>query len=619
MLVNSAKVIKNPALWKFRRCHDKINIQERRSQINLIAHVFVDAENIPPSVTFKVVEYFGKEHTITKVDIIAKEDTLPYKYRNLDEKIYRVQNCFYGKNSADTWLCFEMVRAIIDEPDLELIIIISSDKDFLPAIKFATDFDKKVFIVSNGAGHRTLIEQMKILDISPASVELKDFRLKFGDIPQKLEKFLPKLSFYMKKFFFDREDRIKFILVKKNEKIFEVPFVPGMGATTFSQVLRDLNILRKGDSVRDFISENFLKLSRDRIYFRTEAEISVPTPAEIVENYFIEHAEETSKIFIKHNSKLSEIPFVNGMPLDIFGRLLREKKIIGKGASPTLTAEKNLLKIVGGEIFLRNEEEQATAYDNIVKEVDEYFKFHAAELKKIFIKHNQKMFEVPFVDGINLELFGKLLREKNIIGKGTSATNVAKKNFLDVRDGKIFLCDEERLSELYAESTGNLNAYFYENDDKTIKIFVKHNGNIFEIPFVNGMPLTLFEKLLREQKIIGKNSSALKVAVQSLLDVRDERVFLYSEDALENIQRDSLINVDEYLNEHALEICNVVINCGGKSFSIPFVNGMPLEIFGKLLRERKIIDVSTFPEEIAKINSLTVRDGKIYMQGGGNF
>ncbi|MBE8951457.1 MAG: hypothetical protein SR3Q1_12860, partial [Quinella sp. 3Q1] len=57
----------------------------------MIAHVFVDAENIPPSVTFKVVEYFGKEHTITRVDIVAKEDTLPYRYRNLDEKIYRVQ------------------------------------------------------------------------------------------------------------------------------------------------------------------------------------------------------------------------------------------------------------------------------------------------------------------------------------------------------------------------------------------------------------------------------------------------------------------------------------------------------------------------------------------------
>ena len=582
--------------------------------IDLIAHVFVDAENIPPSVTFKVVEHFGKEHAITKVDIIAKEDTLPYKYRGLDEKLYRIQNCFYGKNSADTWLCLEMVRAIIDEPDLELIIIISSDKDFLPAIKFAVDFDKKVFIVSNGAGHKSLIGQMKTLGINPDAVELKDFRLKFGDVPLKLEKFLPQLSFDLKKFFFDREEKIKFILVRSGEKISEVPFVEGMTTYTFRRVLYDLNILGKGGSIKEFIAENFLKLTRNRIYFRSEKELSAPTAAELVEEYFIEHAQDICKVFIKHNARLTEIPFVNGMPLEVFGKLLRERKIIGKGASPALTAEKSLLKVVDNKIFLRDEEEQVTAYDKIIDEVDEYFSYHAADLKKIFIKHNQKMFEVPFVDGISVELFGKLLREKNIIGKGTSATNVAKKNFLDVRGGKIYLCDEERLSELYAESSGNLNAYFYENDDKTIKIFVKHNGDIFEIPFINGMPLTLFEKVLRERKVIGRNSSAIKVAAQSLLDVRDERVFLYSEDALENIQNDSRINVDEYLNEHALEICNVVINRGGKNFSIPFVDGMPTDIFGKLLRERKIVDVSTFPEEIAASNSLAVRDGKIYLQ-----
>ena len=579
----------------------------------MIAHVFVDAENIPPSVTFKVIEHFGKEHTITRVDIIAKEDTLPYKYRALDEKIYRVQNCFYGKNSADTWLCIEMVRAIIDEPDLELIIIISSDKDFLPAIKFAVDFEKKILIVSNGAGHKTLIEQLKILNVNPSMVELKDFRLKFGDKSQRFGNFLPRLGFETKKYFLDREERIKFILVKKGEKIFEVPFIEGMSVMNFGRVLRELNILSRGTPLRDFISENFLKLMRGRIYFCSENEIWEPTPAEQIENYFEEHAAETRKIFIKHNGKLSEIRFVDGMPLEIFGKLLHERKIIGKGASPAQVAAKSLLKIMGGKVFLRNDEEQATAYSDTIKDVDEYLKLHAAELKKVLIKHNGKIFEVPFVDGISLELFGKILRGKNIIGKSTSATSIAKKNFLDVRDGKIYLCDEERLSELYAESTGNLNAYFYENDAKTIKIFVKHNGKIFEIPFVNGMLLTLFDKLLRDKKIIGKNSSAVKVAAQSLLDVRDERIFLYDEAALENIQNDLLDSVDDYLNEHALEIVSVAINYGGKNFSIPFVDGMPVKTFGKLLRERKIIGASTPLEDVIANNSLTMYDEKIFV------
>lgn len=578
----------------------------------MIAHVFVDAENISPAVTFKVVEYFGREHTITKVDIIAKEDTLPYRYRALDEKLYHVQNCFYGKNSADTWLCIEIVRAIIDEPDLELIIIVSSDKDFLPAIKFAVDFEKKVFVVSNGAGHRALAEQLRSLQVDSDSVELKDFRLKFGDVPTKLEKFLPRLTFYTKKFFFDREERIKFILVKQGSQLLEVPFVAGMNIYTFGRVLHELNILTGNDSVKNFVAQNFLKIFRNKVYFRTEAEISVPTPAEQVERFFIEHADDVRKVFIKHNGKMFEVFFVDGMPLELFGQMLRDKKIIGKGASPAQTAMNSLLDVRDGKVFLHAEENLDVAYERTIKDVGEYFERHAAELRKVFIKHNQKIFEVPFVDGIPLELFGKLLREKNIIGKSTSATNVAKKSFLDVRDGKIFLCDEDRLNELYAEATGNLDNYFAQQVDVK-KIFVKHNGKLFEIPFVDGMPLELFGKLLRERKIIGKNSSAVKVAASSLLEVHDERVYLLDERELAAAQEDLESNVDRYLNEHALEIDSVLIRYGGKEFSIPFVDGMPLKIFGTLLRERKIIDRKIYPEDVAVDNGFIVRDNIIFL------
>ena len=409
----------------------------------MIAHVFVDAENIPPSVTFKVVEHFGKEHTITKVDIIAKEDTLPYKYRNLDEKIYRVQNCFYGKNSADTWLCFEMVRAIIDEPDLELIIIISSDKDFLPAIKFAVDFDKKIFIVSNGAGHKTLVEQLKILNVNPDAVELKDFRFKFGDVPSKLEKFLPMLSFRIKKYLFDCEDRIKFIFVKKGNQIFEVPFVVGMTINIFGRILRELNILSYDDSVRNFISKNFLRLTRsNRIYFCSEAELSAPTHAEQIEKYFSEHAEETIKIFIKHNSKLSEIPFVNGMPLTLFGRFLREKKIIGRNSSAIKIAAQSLLDVHDGKVYLIAEDELDAAQDDLEIDLEVYFAEHTAEIRKISILHDGNIFSIPFVDGMPLKIFGKLLRERNIIDRKILAEDVIADNELVLRGDKVFINKE---------------------------------------------------------------------------------------------------------------------------------------------------------------------------------
>lgn len=405
----------------------------------MIAHVFVDAENISPAVTFKVVEHFGREHTVTKVDIIAKEDSLSARYHGLDEKLYRVQNCFYGKNSADTWLCIEIVRAIIDEPDLELIIIVSGDKDFLPAIKFAVDYEKKVFVVSNGAGHKTLTEQLRALHVPPETVELKDYRIKFAATSPALEKFLPQMSFFLKKYFFDREDRIKFILVKKGAQLVEVPFIRGMGSGIFRRLLIDLNVIGRGDSVKDFIARNFLKLAHDRVFFRSEAELSLPTPAEQVETFFADNADAVCKIFVKHGGKLFEMPFVDGMPLGVFGQMLREKNIIGKNTPTTAVATNSLLDVRDDKVFLCDEDRLDAAYERTINDADEYFDFHADKLTSIFVKHNGKLFEVPFVNGIPFELFGKLLRDMNVVGRNTSIATVATNSLLVVRDGNIFI------------------------------------------------------------------------------------------------------------------------------------------------------------------------------------
>ncbi len=488
----------------------------------MVAHVFVDAENISPAVTFKVVEHFGKAHTVTKVDIIAKEDSLPFRYRDLDEKLYRVQNCFYGKNSADTWLCIEIVRAIIDEPDLELIIIVSGDKDFLPAIKFAVDFEKKVVVVSNGAGHKTLTEQLRALHVSPDAVELKDYRLHFGDPTPGLEKFLPQMSFFLKKYFFDREERIKFILVKKGAQLVEVPFIRGMGSGIFRRLLIDLNVISKGDSVKDFITHNFLKLAHDRVFFRSEAELAVPTPAEQVETFFADNADAVRKIFVKHNGKLSEVPFVDGMPLGLFGQMLREKKIIGKGATVSAVATNSLLDVRDDKVFLNDED----ALERIVNAVDEYLDRHAAQLTSVFIKHNGELYEVPFVDGMPLELFAKLLRDMNIIGKNALPATVAANSLLDVRDDKVFLRDEDDLDAAYERTISDADEYFDFHADKLTSVLIKHNGELSEVPFVNGMPLELFGKLLREMHIIDRKTAPAVVAARSGLDVRDGKVFM---------------------------------------------------------------------------------------------
>ncbi len=585
----------------------------------MVAHVFVDAENVPPDVTFRVVEHFGKEHKITQVDIVGKEESLPLKYRDLDRRLFRVQNCFYGKNSADTWICIEIVRAIIDEPDLELIIILSSDKDFLPAIKFAADYEKKIFIVSDGKSHRNLKTQLQNIRVPPGAVELKDFRCAFDEVSQRLSQFLPLLWYDSQKILMDNADLLKFILVRKqNGKICEVPFLEGINVNDFRQMLRELKVFAPKMSIYRFCASNFLKVKNECVYLMKEEEILPPiTQLETVDKFLSRNAADVIKIFVKHGEKIFEIPFVNGMPLELFGKLLRQKKIIGKTVAVSKVAEKSLLTVREEKVYLRGEEELEKICNDLADNVDQFFLEHKDEIKKIFIKHGQKIFEIPFVNGMSLENFGKLLRGKKIIGVTVSPKSIAEKSLLAVKGGKVYLRDEDDLKKVFEESLSDVDKFFNEHANELRMIFIKQGQKIFEMPFVDGMSVELFGKMLSQKNIAGRPSTVKNIAAQSLLDIREGKVFLLKEEELAAAYEEFYENVDDYLNEHALEIRSVTIRRGRDFFEIPFVNGMPLKIFGKLLVERKIIVGFTSPLTIAEESSLIMRDEKIYLRQEG--
>jgi len=534
MSINSAKH------EKILRCRKFVAVIKsaqdfKKGQIELIAHVFVDAENVPPDVTFRVVDYFGKEHKITQVDIVGKEESLPYKYRDLDCQLFRVQNCFYGKNTADTWICMEMVRAIIDEPDLELIIIISSDKDFLPAIKFAVDFEKKIFIVSNGTGHKNLKAQLQKLRVPLEFVELKDFRCAFDETSQRLARFLPLLWYDSQKILFENADKLKFIFLRKNNgKICEVPFVEGINVNDFRQMLRELKVFVPKTSIYSFCARNFLKVKDERVYFLNEEEILPPiTEIETVDKFLSRNALDVIKIFIKHGEKLFEIPFVNGMPLDLFGKLLRQKKIIGKTVSAAKVAEKSLLIVRNEKIYLRGESELEKICSRMTDNVDQFFYEHLQEIKKIFVTHGQKVFEVPFVNGMPLDIFGKLLRGKKIIGSTASPKAIAEKSLLAVKGGKVYLRDEADLEKVFEAKLSDVDKFFYEHASELRTIFIKTPKKIFEMPFVDGMSFELFSEMLGKKNIAGRPSAVKNVAAQSLLAIRDGKVYLLQEEELE--------------------------------------------------------------------------------------
>jgi len=110
----------------------------------LSAYIFIDAENVKPEIGFTAVEKFSYEYFVEQVEIIGNESNISSKYLEAGDQ-YQVKNCFFGKNSADTWLCTEIAKTIFEKPEVDIIIIVSSDRDFLAAVKLVTDKRKKLF------------------------------------------------------------------------------------------------------------------------------------------------------------------------------------------------------------------------------------------------------------------------------------------------------------------------------------------------------------------------------------------------------------------------------------------------------------------------------------------
>ena len=304
------------------------------------AHVFIDAENISPEIGFQAVAKFRRDYTICRADIIGKRETLSSKYLSAGTP-YHFQNCYYGKNSADTWLCVEIAKTIFEETEVEAIIIVSSDRDFLPAIKLAVEKNKTIILVSNGEGHRNFKKLLSDLKINYNAVQLVDYRsdLELSDDDkkilsemteinkreQKLQTFYRRMSKDIKNFFWKREKEIKFIFIKHMNKISEVPFVNGIQIYVFQKMLRDLKVIDKYTNVGRLATRNFLSRKNRKIYLKSGEEM---IPDDFVEENFSE-LENLQTIFINCNGELVEIPFVAGIDYQDFVEILNCFGIVG--------------------------------------------------------------------------------------------------------------------------------------------------------------------------------------------------------------------------------------------------------------------------------------------------
>lgn len=440
------------------------------------AQIFIDADNVKPEIGFKAIEKFSKEYVIAGVDIIGNETTLSSKYIEASDR-YNIKNCFYGKNSADTWLCTEIAKTIFENPAVDVIIIVSSDRDFLAAVKLVTDQKKKVILVSEGSGHKNLKALFYDLRINPDFVELVDFKTDLiSNQPDKkkgannsMENFSPnqnleKIKAIRKKnlpepvktFFTKNETKIQFINVKRAGNSVEIPFFDGINFSTLTNVLMALKIISNGKALMKIIAENSLKIVDNQIFYsKTDTRIleqettpqkkssnSETIPFNDVINYFTAHTAETKNIFIKFEDKIFEVPFVNGISLGMFSRLLKGYEITEDSAKIKKIIADSYLNLRDNKIYFHDEETISGDLKSYLQKLPssalEFIRKNEDKLKFVSIAHNDAVNKVPFVEGIHLSIFVNMLRALNIFGKNTNSSKVLTANGFTIKDNLVY-------------------------------------------------------------------------------------------------------------------------------------------------------------------------------------
>ena len=439
------------------------------------AHIFIDADNVKPEIGFKAIEKFSNEYLVEQVDIIGNEATLSSRYLEASDR-YSIKNCFFGTNSADTWLCTEIAKTIFEKPEIDTIIIVSSDRDFLAAIKLVTDQNRKVIFVSDGNGHKNLKALFYDLRINPDLVELVDFKTDFAT-PQPEKKKVnvepveipfptdhtekikaacrKKLPNHLKAFYYKNESEFTALTLKIYGREVEVPFFDGINFSTFTNILVALKIIPNGKAIFQVLDDNMLELIDNKVYIR---------------------------------DKISP---------EIFEAIETEKKI----------------------------EPEKSYFEDVIN----YFTAHAAESKDIFVKCGEKIYEVPFINGISLNMFARLLKGYAIAEDLNLVKKIVADSFLDLRDNRIYFHSEDEISDdlqAYMEIMPPESLNYFKRRERDLKfVTIANNGEVHRVPFVEGIKLSTFVYMLRHLKIFSKNSNSLRILNVNGFIVKDDSVF----------------------------------------------------------------------------------------------
>lgn len=302
-------------------------------------HIFIDAENVPYTNALESYEVLSESGDYV-CDVVGKEETLPQAYLKRRSPTFRIHNCDYGKNSADLSMTVLIAKAVYEEPDTDILAIISNDRDFAPIIQLAVEKRKQVLLLGMAAQSKGLTElfermgiDMNFVTLGIIDGESQSESIKVDDLPNGLYEY------------FRKHYKGSTIFVKRGEKLVEMPFVEGMPVNVFLDLMRRCKIWTRAQKVEEEVGSLFLKVVDNQVHFLDRYGYAIfdkpefkQFPEDLQEFFMSNYEGET--IFVKHNGNFVELPFINGMHLGRFIQMLRSVGIWSRSQKLRVTLEK---------------------------------------------------------------------------------------------------------------------------------------------------------------------------------------------------------------------------------------------------------------------------------------
>ena len=242
----------------------------------MYTHIFIDAENVPPKQSVIFYYLACEKYDVNLCDVVGNVNQIPKIIQCMEKPCFRIWNTKQGKNSADLWLSTLIMKALYEEKELERVILLSNDRDFLPVIYLAKTLGKKICIALTTKFNGGMVKLLKkvALDSSVEIVNMnhipnvlpKEVRTKFSETPYFAICNMP----FPLQYYYRDNWKGQTILAKKKGKIIELPFVDGLPDLYFMNLVQASGVFKSNIDIYSATIDLGLSYDGERVWYMRE-------------------------------------------------------------------------------------------------------------------------------------------------------------------------------------------------------------------------------------------------------------------------------------------------------------------------------------------------------------